>query len=338
MGCPEPTGHCVGEQRRSPINIRNPVCAVRQVNFVEVMAPCLSRDALELLLPTFLLTRCTWGIDYAWSSLLEGQNRIHRRRGANGPHQPIDRVEGPFYRRLRSMGIDPDEELAEVQRTFPEWGEMRTLEQGHRYSWQLPGLDQEPWSMDGDAQDSSASRAWRHHCAATARDHGWRGGARCNWERWCNWERCCDCRSCRPERQLMIVVGASGLEVQQPGHRMQVRQHGDGSSHASRPLVPGGPAPSPPACEPHAPRARRCRSPRSARQSPGAIMSSWLARRKRSGEGLPRPRRPASRSRQSAARCPPARDGDVPFVARTMSQRRAARRPSSWASNSDAPG
>lgn len=126
------------------INIRNPVCAVRQVNFVEVMAPCFSRDALGVLLPTFLLTRCTWGIDYAWSSLLDGQSRISIVDAVPMDHtKPMDRVEGPFYRRLRSMGIDPDEELAEVHRTFPEWGEMRTLEHGHRYSRELPGLDEE---------------------------------------------------------------------------------------------------------------------------------------------------------------------------------------------------
>jgi hypothetical protein len=131
-----------GSNANHLINIRNPVCAIRQVNFVEVMAPCFSREALEVLLPTFLLTRCTWGIDYAWSSLLECQNRISIVDAVPMDHtKPMDRAEGPFYRKLRSMGIDPEEELAAVHRSFPPWGEMRTLAQGHLYNETLPDLD-----------------------------------------------------------------------------------------------------------------------------------------------------------------------------------------------------
>ena len=132
----------LGSNANHLINIRNPVCEIRQVNFVEVMAPCFSREALQVLLQTFRLTRCTWGIDYAWSSLLDGQSKISIVDAVPMDHtKPMDRAEGPFYRRLRSMGIEPDEELAAVHRNFPPWGEMRTLPQGHRYARAVRGRD-----------------------------------------------------------------------------------------------------------------------------------------------------------------------------------------------------
>ncbi|MDM0032153.1 hypothetical protein QTI33_08390 [Variovorax sp. J22P271] len=128
-----------GSNSNHLINICNPVCTVRGVNFVEVMAPCFSREALDRLLPTFLLTRCTWGIDYAWSSLLDGLGRISIVDAVAMDHtKPMDRAEGPFYRKLRSMNVDPDEELAEVVRTHASWGEMQSLKGGHRYRWPLP--------------------------------------------------------------------------------------------------------------------------------------------------------------------------------------------------------
>lgn len=54
-----------GTHANFPVTLWNPACRVRQVGFVEVMAPCFSRTALEQLLPTFTLTRSTWGIDHA---------------------------------------------------------------------------------------------------------------------------------------------------------------------------------------------------------------------------------------------------------------------------------
>lgn len=121
-----------GSHANHLINLWNPACEVRQVNFVEVMAPCLSAAAVEQLLPTFTLTRCTWGIDYAWSSLLDGQGRIAVVDAVPMHHtKPMDRADGPFYRMLRSIGIDPEAELAAVHRNFAPWGEMRTLAGGH---------------------------------------------------------------------------------------------------------------------------------------------------------------------------------------------------------------
>lgn len=128
-----------GSNANHLINIRNPMCIVRRVNFVEVMAPCFSSAAIEELLPTFLLTKCTWGIDDAWSSLLNGRGGLSVVDDVPMHHtKPMDRVNGPFYRKLRSMGIEPDEELATVHRNFPEWGPMRSLPDGHAYRFPLP--------------------------------------------------------------------------------------------------------------------------------------------------------------------------------------------------------
>ena len=128
-----------GSHANHLLNIRNPACRVRRVNFVEVMAPCFSQAALdELMEPTFLLTACTWGIDYAWSSLLNGQGRLSVVDAIPMQHtKPMDRAGGPFYDMLRRQGIDPEEELAAVHRHLPRWGDMRTEPEGHHYRWPM---------------------------------------------------------------------------------------------------------------------------------------------------------------------------------------------------------
>lgn len=122
-----------GSHANHLINLWNPVCEVRLVNFIEVMAPCFSKAALRELHASFTLTRCTWGIDYAWSSLLDGQGRIVVVDAVPMHHtKPMDRAEGPFYRMLRGRGIDPEAELAAVHRDYAPWGAMRSLPTGHR--------------------------------------------------------------------------------------------------------------------------------------------------------------------------------------------------------------
>jgi hypothetical protein len=44
--------------------------AVRFTNFVEVMAPAFSREALRACAPTFALSKSGWGLDYVWPRLL----------------------------------------------------------------------------------------------------------------------------------------------------------------------------------------------------------------------------------------------------------------------------
>lgn len=120
------------------VSLWNPVCSVRRVGFVEVMAPCFSRATLEQLLPTFKLTRSTWGIDHAWASILAGQNRLAVVDAVRVQHtKPVDVENGPFYRLMRSQGVEPHTELREVLKRYPHI-ERGTLDVLHRYRWWLP--------------------------------------------------------------------------------------------------------------------------------------------------------------------------------------------------------
>jgi len=121
------------------IFVRNPVCLLRRVSFVEVMAPCFSSDALATLLHTFGMTKSTWGTDLAWGGILQGRHPIyvvdavtlrHTRTGGGRP--------GPFYRKLQALGIDPNEELRRVRAQFPEFVGARTLKDGHIFRPGIP--------------------------------------------------------------------------------------------------------------------------------------------------------------------------------------------------------
>ena len=46
---------------------------VRSTNFVEIMTPYLSHEALQKVQPTFTLSELGWGLEYLWSDILKGQ-------------------------------------------------------------------------------------------------------------------------------------------------------------------------------------------------------------------------------------------------------------------------
>lgn len=52
------------------VTVHNPRFHLRYTNFIEVMAPCFTRESLAKLLPTFNDSLSGWGLDYAWSQLL----------------------------------------------------------------------------------------------------------------------------------------------------------------------------------------------------------------------------------------------------------------------------
>ncbi|HYL04253.1 MAG TPA: hypothetical protein VEU54_12640 [Steroidobacteraceae bacterium] len=127
--------------------VRNPVCLLRRVSFVEVMAPCFSAAALAELLPTFGMTRSTWGTDLAWAGIIGERHPIyvvdaigmdHTRTGGGRPTA--------FYRKLTEMGVDPGAELARVRQMYPQFRGSRTLGEGHVYR---PGIPPRaaPWLM-----------------------------------------------------------------------------------------------------------------------------------------------------------------------------------------------
>jgi hypothetical protein len=119
--------------------VRNPVCELRRVSYVEVMAPCFSQAALGELLGTFALTRSTWGTDLAWAGVIAGRRPIyvvdaigmdHTRAGDGRP--------GLFYRRLAALGVDPHAELKAMQEKYPQVRTCRTLAHGHIYRPGIP--------------------------------------------------------------------------------------------------------------------------------------------------------------------------------------------------------
>lgn len=121
------------------VTLANPLCELRQVNFVEVMAPCFSAATLERLLDTFALTRSTWGIDWAWACLLRDQHAIHVVDAVRIEHTKVaDKRNGVFYRKLQGMGIDAAGELERVKRDYGDIGRLRTLPSGHVFRDGVP--------------------------------------------------------------------------------------------------------------------------------------------------------------------------------------------------------
>jgi hypothetical protein len=121
--------------------VRNPACVLRRVSYVEVMAPCFSHAALEALLPTFGLTRSTWGTDIAWAGVIDGHEPIYVVDAVGMDHTRAgDGRPGAFYRKLTAMGVDPYAELKAVQERYPKYSACRTLHGGHVYRPGIPPL------------------------------------------------------------------------------------------------------------------------------------------------------------------------------------------------------
>jgi hypothetical protein len=126
--------------------VRNPVCMLRRVSFVEVMAPCFSAAAIERLIHTFKWTKSTWGIDWAWGCLLEGQESLHVVDAVSMDHtRSGDGRPTAFYRKLQAMGVDPGEELKRIREMFPAFRGHRNLRDGHVFRpgaprWLAPAL------------------------------------------------------------------------------------------------------------------------------------------------------------------------------------------------------
>lgn len=91
----------------------------RRVNFIEVMAPIFSRHGIDIVLHTFPMSISTWGLDFAWSKLFQG-NGMHVMDSQSMTHvgKP-DLVDGPFYKYLSTLGVDP---LIEMQRLMAHFG------------------------------------------------------------------------------------------------------------------------------------------------------------------------------------------------------------------------
>ena len=89
--------------------IRNKFFQVRFNNFVEIMAPCFSRDFLKRCLPSFAANMSGWGLDFLWPTWIEDPAKIAVVDAAAVRHtRPFG---GPNYNALKERGVTAQEEL-----------------------------------------------------------------------------------------------------------------------------------------------------------------------------------------------------------------------------------
>jgi hypothetical protein len=89
-----------------PHTMRRPASRLRYTNFVEIMQPCFSKEALQRVHFTFTASVSGWGIDYHWTKLLDSGRRNMA---------IIDDIVSFHTRPVRSFH---DEELAEYLKKY----------------------------------------------------------------------------------------------------------------------------------------------------------------------------------------------------------------------------
>ncbi|MET7773170.1 hypothetical protein [Nocardia sp. NPDC005366] len=81
---------------------------LRYTNFVEIMAPCFSREFLTRCLPTFDRTQTGWGLDFHWPRFAPDTSAIAIIDAVTVRHtRPVG---GPNLTAARATGIDPTRE------------------------------------------------------------------------------------------------------------------------------------------------------------------------------------------------------------------------------------
>jgi hypothetical protein len=115
-----------------PITLRCPSFRLRFTNFVEIMAPLFSREALERCLETFHESISGWGLDLVWPAILgHPRDAIAIIDEIEITHtRPVDPVQGRFYRYLRDLGVDPYRELEELTRRYDVPADLKPQQYG----------------------------------------------------------------------------------------------------------------------------------------------------------------------------------------------------------------
>jgi len=127
------------------VTLANPACVLRQVSYIEIMAPCLSAQAIEELIDTFAISRSTWGVDWTWAGRSQGRRPIHVVDAVRIEHtKPMDKQGGAFYLKMQSLGVDPNTELQRARDNFPDFVGMRTERAGHVYREGIPSFLRRP--------------------------------------------------------------------------------------------------------------------------------------------------------------------------------------------------
>jgi hypothetical protein len=95
------------------ITRHNPSWFLRYANYVESMMPLLSAEAVRLLEQDLRAAVSGYGVDIAFHHVLGPQRPMAIVDAIVVSHtKPVDSENGPFYRYLRTMGIEPQEELS----------------------------------------------------------------------------------------------------------------------------------------------------------------------------------------------------------------------------------
>ena len=127
------------------VTLANPACILRRVSFVEIMTPCLSAEALNELIDTFNVSRSTWGVDFTWAGRSQDKHPLHVVDAVRVEHTKImDKSGGAFYRKMKAMGVKPEDELHSSQLQFPDFVGMRTERRGHVFRPGIPRLMRRP--------------------------------------------------------------------------------------------------------------------------------------------------------------------------------------------------
>jgi hypothetical protein len=85
-------------------------------NFIEVMCPCFSKDALIKCLPTFSKSMSGWGLDLVWSKIGDG-NKMGIINSVIVKHTRPVRG-GALYKALDKKGIHPSQERKRLMREY----------------------------------------------------------------------------------------------------------------------------------------------------------------------------------------------------------------------------
>jgi hypothetical protein len=95
------------------VTVHNPRYLLRFTNFVEVMAPCFQKRALDICLPTFRENLSGWGQDHLWVRLLRPFSlRIAVIDSVQVKHtRPFG---GPNHTILQEKGISAEQELRQL--------------------------------------------------------------------------------------------------------------------------------------------------------------------------------------------------------------------------------
>jgi hypothetical protein len=85
-------------------------------NFVEIMCPCFSNEALWACLPTFSKSQSGWGLDLAWSKIGESKRMVIINNVAIKHTRPVGH--GDLYNALSHHKIRPSVERKRLMREY----------------------------------------------------------------------------------------------------------------------------------------------------------------------------------------------------------------------------